>query len=120
NYAQHVLRNERPGAEALLYLNERMPLTELSWEELGAKVRVLATQLRKLGIKPGDRVASYMPNIPETIIALLATASVGAIWASVSPDFGTRGVLDRLTQLAPKLLFAVDGYQYGGKLFNRR
>ena len=85
-----------------------------------AKVRILATQLRKLGVKPGDRVVAYMPNIPETVIAMLATTSIGAIWTSCGPDFGTRGVLDRFTQLAPKVLFYVDGYQYGGKPFNRK
>jgi acetoacetyl-CoA synthetase len=120
NYAQHALRHERPGADALWYLSERAPLSRMSWQELGGKVRILATQLRKLGVKPGDRVVAYMPNIPETVIAMLATTSIGAIWASCGPDFGTRGVLDRYTQLAPKVLFYVDGYQYGGKSFDRR
>ena len=120
NYAQHVLRHERPDATALLYLSERTPLASMSWEELGGKVRILATQLRKLDVKPGDRVAAYMPNIPETVIAMLATTSVGAIWTSCGPDFGTRGVLDRFTQLAPKVMFYVDGYHYGGKPFSRK
>jgi acetoacetyl-CoA synthetase len=120
NFAQHIMRNERSGADVLLHANERTPLAALTWDEFAPKVRILATQLRKLGIKPGDRVVAYLPNIPETIIAMLATTSIGAIWASVSPDFGTRGVLDRLAQLTPKLLFAVDGYQYGGKPFDRR
>ena len=92
----------------------------MSWEELGGKVRILATQLRKLGVKPGDRVVAYLPNIPEAVIAMLATTSIGAIWSSCGPDFGTRGVLDRFTQLAPKVLFCVDGYQYGGKPFDRK
>lgn len=120
NFAEHILRNEVSGKEALLYITERHPLKSMTWDEVGGKARILATQLRKMGIKPGDRVAAYLPNGPEAIIALLATASIGAIWASVSPDFGTRGVLDRLSQLSPRLLFAVDGYQYGGKPFNRR
>jgi acetoacetyl-CoA synthetase len=120
NYAQHILRHERPAATALLYLNERSTLTGMSWEELGSQVRILATQLRKLDVKPGDRVVGYMPNIPETAIAMLATTSIGALWTSCGPDFGTRGVLDRFTQLAPKVLFYVDGYQYGGKQFNRK
>jgi acetoacetyl-CoA synthetase len=120
NFAQHVLRNEVPGKEALLYVTERTPLTSMTWDELAGKVRILATQLRNMGIKPGDRVAAYLPNSPHAVIAMLATTSIGAIWASVSPDFGTRGVLDRLSQLTPRLLFAVDGYQYGGKAFNRR
>ena len=120
NYAQHALRHERPEATALLYLNERSPLASLSWEELGAKVRILATQLRNFKVQPGDRVVAYMPNIPEAVIAMLATTSIGAIWSSCGPDFGTRGVLDRFTQLAPKVMFYVDGYQYGGKPFNRK
>ena len=120
NFAQHILRNERPGAEALLHLSERLPLAELSWTELAGKVRILATELRRLGVKPGDRVAAYLPNIPEAVIAMLATTSIGAIWSSCGPDFGPRGVLDRFTQLAPKVLFCVDGYQYAGKPFDRR
>jgi len=120
NYAQHALRHERPGADAVLHLSERTPLTGLSWADLAARVRVLATQLRKLGIKPGDRIAAYLPNTPEALVAMLATTSIGAIWTSCGPDFGTRGVLDRFTQLAPRILFCVDGYQYAGKPFDRR
>jgi acetoacetyl-CoA synthetase len=120
NYAEHALRFERPGATALFYLNERSALTSMSWEELGGAVRILATQLRRLGVVPGDRVAAYLPNSPHAIIAMLATTSIGAIWTSCGPDFGTRGVLDRFAQLAPKVLFCVDGYQYAGKPFNRR
>jgi acetoacetyl-CoA synthetase len=120
NYAEHALRHERPNAVALMYLSERTALSSLSWEELGGKVRILATQLRKLGVKPGDRVVAYMPNMPQTMIAMLAATSIGAVWASCGPDFGTRGVLDRYSQLAPKVMFCVDGYQYGGKPFDRK
>ncbi|MCW3049990.1 MAG: acetoacetyl-CoA synthase [Solirubrobacterales bacterium] len=120
NYAQHALRHERPNAVALMYLSERTPLSHVSWAELGAKVRILATQLRKLGVEPGDRVVAYLPNAPETIIAMLATTSIGAVWSSCGPDFGTRGVLDRYSQLTPKVMFCVDGYQYGGKPFDRK
>jgi len=120
NYAEHALRHERPGADALYYLSERKPLTRLSWEQLGGAVRVLATQLRKLGIRPGDRIAAYLPNVPEALIAMYATTSIGAIWTSCGPEFGTRGVLDRFSQLAPRMLFCVDGYQYAGKPFDRR
>ena len=87
---------------------------------LGNSVRTLATQLRALGVEPGDRVVAWMPNIPETMIAMLATTAIGAIWACCSPDFGERGTLDRFVQLSPKLLFAIDGYRYGGKSFDRR
>lgn len=120
NYAQHVLRRERPGTDALMFLSESVPLSAMGWDELAGQVRVLATHLRGWGVGPGDRVAAYLPNVPQAIVALLATASIGAIWASCSPDFGARGVLDRLTQLAPKVLFCVDGYRYGGKAFDRR
>jgi acetoacetyl-CoA synthetase len=120
NYAQHFLRRERPGTDALMHLSETTPLTGMPWETLAGQVRVLATKLRALGVRPGDRVASYLPNIPQTVIAMLATTSIGAIWASCSPDFGWRGVLDRFKQLRPKVLFCVDGYRYGGKPFDRR
>ncbi len=120
NYAEHALRHERPGADAVYHLSERTPLSRISWQDLGNQVRVLATELRELGVQPGDRVAAYLPNIPQALVGLLATASIGAIWTSCGPEFGTRGVLDRFTQLAPKLLFCVDGYQYASKPFDRR
>lgn len=120
NYAQHILRNEKPDTLALLHASEQSPLQELSWTELAGNVRKLATQLRALGIKPGDRVAAYLPNTPEAVTALLATSSIGAVWSSCSPDFGTPSVLDRLSQIEPKVLFCVDGYYYKGKAFNRK
>jgi acetoacetyl-CoA synthetase len=120
NYAQHVLRRERAGTDAVLFLSETRPLSGMPWEVFAGKVRIVATQLRALGVKPGDRVVSYMPNIPQAMIAMLAATAVGAIWASCSPDFGSQGVLDRLKQLGPKVLFCVDGYRYGGKDFDRR
>jgi acetoacetyl-CoA synthetase len=120
NYAQHVLRNERAGTDALLFMNETTPLTGVSWETFAGQVRILATRLRELGVRPGDRVVAYMPNIPGTMIAMLATTAIGAVWACCSPDFGSRGVIDRIQQLAPKVLFCVDGYRYGGKVFERK
>ena len=120
NYAQHVLRGERAGGDVLLHLSETRPLTALRWETLGKQVRTLATERAQLGVQPGDRVVAWMPNIPETMAAMLATTAVGAIWACCSPDFGERGTLDRLAQLEPKVLFSVDGYRYGGKAFDRR
>ncbi len=119
NYAQHVLRNERPGQDALYYQSETTPLTGLPWPELGNSVRVLATRLREMGVGPGDRVASCMPNTPATAIAMLAATSIGAIWASCSPDFGSRGVSDRFGQLSPTVLFCVDSYRYGGRDYDR-
>ncbi len=120
NYAQNVLRRERPGGIALLHAGESRPLAAVTWEELGRDVRILATQLRALGVQPGDRVVAWMPNIPQTVVAMLATTAIGAIWACCSPDFGERGALDRFGQLAPKVLFCIDGYRYGGKPFDRR
>lgn len=120
NYAQHALRHEPLGGNALIGLSELRPPRHVSWPELAAQVRVLATQLRKLGVKPGERVVAYLPNIPEAVVAMLAVTSVGAIWSSCSPDFGIRSVLDRFAQIAPKVLFCVDGYRYRGKDFDRR
>ena len=120
NYAQNVLRRERPGGIALLHAGESRPLAAVTWPELARDVRILATQLRALGVQPGDRVVAWMPNIPQTVVAMLATTAIGAIWACCSPDFGERGALDRFAQLAPKVLFCIDGYRYGGKPFDRR
>lgn len=120
NYAEHALRYERPGADALLHLGERRSLGALSWTELAGAVRRLATRMRGLGVAPGDRVVAYLPNSPEVVIAMLATASIGAIWASCSPDFGAQGVIDRFRQLAPTLAFGIDGYFYGGREYDRR
>jgi acetoacetyl-CoA synthetase len=120
NYAQNVLRRERDGGIALLHAGESRPLEPLTWRQLGGQVRILATRLRQLGVQPGDRVVAWMPNIPQTVVAMLATTAIGAIWACCSPDFGERGVLDRFAQLSPKVLFCIDGYRYGGKPFDRR
>ena len=119
NYAQHVLRREQPGEDALYYQSESTPLAGLAWPDLANSVRVLATRLRAMGVRPGDRVASCMPNIPQTVIAMLATTSIGAVWTSCSPDFGGRGVSDRFGPLSPKVLFCVDSYRYGGRDYDR-
>jgi acetoacetyl-CoA synthetase len=119
NYAEHVLRNEQAGLDALCYQSETTPLAGLPWTELAGGVRVLATRLRELGVGPGDRVASCMPNVPQTVMAMLATTSIGAIWTSCSPDFGWRGISDRFGQLTPKVLFCVDSYRYGGCDYDR-
>ncbi|SEQ20705.1 acetoacetyl-CoA synthetase [Solimonas aquatica] len=122
NYAEHLLRHEQvaaPGKTAFHHLTENRPLRQMSWQELGAQVRVLATQLRKLGLKPGDRVVSYMPNVPETAIAMMATVAIGAVWSSAAPEFGVKTVVERFTQIQPKLFFAADGYRFGGRDFSR-
>jgi acetoacetyl-CoA synthetase len=119
NYAENAMAREAPGEVALYYHSETIPVTPLYWEELAGQVRVLATQLRNLGVQPGDRVASTLPNIPEAVIAMLAVTSIGAIWTSVSPDFGWRGVLDRFRQLQPTVLICTGGYRYNGKAYDR-
>ncbi|TDJ63203.1 MAG: acetoacetate--CoA ligase, partial [Proteobacteria bacterium] len=99
---------------------EKTSLKSLSWNEMSRDVARLAAQLRRLGVEPGDRVVSFMPNIPHTMVAFLATASIGAVWSSCSTDFGAPSVLDRFQQIEPKVIFTVDGYCYGGKDFDRR
>ncbi|UCD82782.1 MAG: acetoacetate--CoA ligase [Desulfobacterales bacterium] len=118
NYAEHVFRHMSSERPAIIFQSEIQPLTELSWEEFYRGVASVAASLRHLGVKRGDRVVAYMPNIPQTLIAFLACASIGATWSSCSPDFGTRSVHDRFSQIEPKVLMAVDGYQYGGKTFD--
>ena len=114
NFAENLLR--RAGDEpAIVFANERGERRELSWDRLTAEVARVRAGLHDAGVGPGDRVAGFMPNLPETVIAMLATASVGATWSSCSPDFGAQGVLDRFGQIAPKVLFAADGYFYAGK-----
>jgi acetoacetyl-CoA synthetase len=120
NYAERVLRRARPGTDALLHRGETTELAGMPWEELAGQVRTLATWLRGAGVRPGDRVVAYLPNVPQAVVAMLAATAVGAIWASCSPDFGWQGVLDRFRQLEPKVLFAVDGYRHGGREFDRR
>jgi len=120
NYAEHVFRKATTERPALLFRSERHSLRTVTWGELATSVASIAHTLRELGIQRGDRVAAYMPNIPETLMAFLACASIGAIWSSCSPDFGMSSVIDRFKQIEPKILFVVDGYQYGGKKFDRR
>jgi acetoacetyl-CoA synthetase len=122
NYTQHALRRANPDRPALLACGEAAGggLREVSWAELEHAVRRFAQGLRNAGVGTGDRVAAYLPNIPEAVIAFLAAASLGAIWSSCSPDMGAGSVLDRLQQIQPKVLVAVDGYVYKGKAFDRR
>lgn len=120
NYTQNIFHKRNDTQPMMLMKAEDSPLQTLSWSEVYDKVHRLATVMRDMGITKGDRVVNFMPNRAETIIALLATASIGAIWSSCAPDFGAKSVLDRFTQIEPKLLFAVDGYRYGGKDYDRR
>ena len=114
NFAENLLRfgDDR---EALVFWNEQGRQRSLTYRDLGEAVAGNAAALREHGIGPGDRVAGFLPNLPETVIAMLAAASLGAIWSSCSPDFGAGGVLDRFGQIAPRVLFCADGYRYAGK-----
>ena len=120
NYAEHIFADVDDAEIAILHASELRELDRLSWGELRAQVAACAAALRGLGVERGDRVVAYLPNIPEAIVAFLASASIGAVWSSCSPDFGPASVIDRFAQIEPKVLFAVDGYRYGGKDFDRR
>ncbi|HVJ63270.1 MAG TPA: acetoacetate--CoA ligase [Tahibacter sp.] len=114
NFAQNLLRFKDDRA-AILFRNEWGHAREISYAELHQHVGRLAHALRELGLRPGDRVAGFLPNMPETVIAMLAATSLGAVWSSCSPDFGINGVVDRFGQIEPKVLFTTDAYPYGGK-----
>jgi acetoacetyl-CoA synthetase len=119
NFAEHALRwdDEQP---ALIVAAEDTEPYEVSWSELRGQVGAFAATLRRLGVRRGDRVAGYLPNVPEAIVAFLGAASIGAVWASCAPDFGTRSVLDRFAQIEPSVLVAVDGYRFNGRPYDRR
>jgi acetoacetyl-CoA synthetase len=119
SYVEHMFRGHADDAVALVHASELRPLGETTWGELRMQTAAIRAGLVELGVGRGDRVVAYMPNIPETIAAFFATASIGAIWSSASPDFGARSVVDRFAQIEPKVLLAVDGYRYGGKDFDR-
>jgi acetoacetyl-CoA synthetase len=114
NFAENLLRR-RDRSTAIVFWSEDRLKTTVTYAELYSEVSRLSQALQAAGVKPGDRVAGYMPNVPGTVIAMLAATSLGAIWSSCSPDFGVQGVLDRFGQIAPKVLFAADGYFYNGK-----
>ena len=123
NYVQQVFRHAgngpARGRTAIRHAGEAQPLADITWDALEAQVASLAHALRRMGVMRGDRVAGYLPNIPATVVAFLATASVGAIWSGCAPDMGQVAVIDRFRQIEPKVLIAVDGYRYGGKAYDR-
>ena len=119
NYAENLLAGKPADRLALEHASELRELDSLSWGELREQVARTASALRALGVEPGDRVVAYMPNLPETLVAFLACASIGAVWSSCSPDFGASSVIDRFAQIEPKLLLCVDGYRYNGRDFDR-
>jgi acetoacetyl-CoA synthetase len=123
NYAHQVMRHVQPahaaGLAAVISINEKGLRREMSWSELRRQVAAMALHLQAQGVQPGDRVAAYLPNIPEAMVAFLATASIGGVWSICAPDMGTHAVLDRFKQIEPKVLIAVDGVSYGGRDFDR-
>jgi len=119
SYPEHIFRGKDDSAVALRFASETRPPGTWSWSEVRARTARLAGGLRAVGVGPGDRVAAYLPNVPETVAAFLATSSLGAIWSSAAPEFGARAVVDRFRQIEPKVLLAVDGYVYGGRAHDR-
>lgn len=119
NYAEHVFRNANNERPAIIFQSERHSLASVSWEVLKKNTASLQSFFKEQGIKPGDRIAAYLPDIPEASVALLATMATGAVWSSCSPDFGIESVVERFKQIEPKILIAVDGYTYNGKAFDR-
>jgi len=117
NFAENLLRRDDEGT-AIIFRSETGEEEIVSFRELRSRVTQTASALRACGVVVGDRVAGFLPNLPDTVIAMLATASIGAVWSSSSPDFGVKGVLDRFGQIEPKVLFAVDGYHYNGKVID--
>ena len=117
NFAENLLRY-RDNRSAFIFRGETQKKAQMTYAELYDSVARLSRSLRQLGVSPGDRVAAYMPNMIETAVAMLAAASIGAIWSSCSTDVGPEAVLDRFGQIEPKVLFTVDGYFYKGKPFN--
>jgi len=120
NYAQEMLRRAPREGAAVLFVAEGHDPAPISAAELEGQVGAFAAALRSFGVERGDRVAAFLPNVPEALVALLATASIGAIWTSVAPDFGTQTVLERFAQVEPKVLIAANGYRFNGKRYDRR
>src|SRR5918995_6107266 len=120
NYAERLFRGKPGDRVAIRHASETRELGTWTWDQLRAQTAAIRAGLVARGIGEGDRVAAYLPNVPEAIAALLATASLGAVWSSAAPEFGSRSVVDRFAQIEPKVLLAVDGYRYGGKDFERR
>src|SRR5918994_371771 len=118
NYAENLLKHSHCDQRAIIFRGEDRVRLTLSWSELKAKVAAIASLLRSLGAGPGDRLCAVVPNHPDTIAAFLAVNCIGAVWSSCSPDFGERGILDRFSQIEPKILIACDGYYYNGKVID--
>jgi acetoacetyl-CoA synthetase len=120
NYAEHIFKNADPNNPAIIFASEKGDIEEISWTSLKSKVASLASYLRSRGIEKGDRVVAFLPNIPEATLGFLAANSIGAVWSSCSPDFGSSSVVDRFQQIKPKALITVDGYWYNSKPFDKK
>lgn len=120
SYSEHIFRNANEQNPAIIFCNESDKYLEISWSELKEKVAALANHFKSLGVKEGDRVVAFIPNIPEATISFLAANSLGAIWSSCSPDFGADSVVDRFKQIDAKVLVATGAYNYGGKVYDNR
>ncbi len=120
NYVDHVVRRIQPDRPAIRAVGEDGPIREISWAELIDHTAALARTLRTLGVRPGDRVAGYLPNIAEAVVAFLATASLGAVWSACGQDYSPKAALDRLGQLEPTVLITADGYRFGGRAHDKR
>ncbi len=118
NYAENCLGRGADQDDALVFWGEEKVKRRVTWHELSVAVARAQALFRELGVQPGDRVAAILPNMPESVMAMLAAASLGAVWSSCSPDFGVQGLLDRLGQVAPKVLIISDGYYYNGKTYD--
>lgn len=119
NYTEHIFKNRDKRKLAIIHASEIRGKAEVTWGQLYRDTSAMQQTLLKMGVEKGDRVVAYLPNIYETIIAFLATASLGGIWSSASPDFGTQSVIDRFKQIQPKVMITIDGYRYGGRNFDR-
>ena len=119
NFTENVLREDGAG-DAIVFRSEGGETRTMSWAALRTEVAAAAGALRTAGVRPGDRIAAYLPNVPEAIVAVLGAAAIGAVWSSCSPDFGVQGVLDRFGQIEPRVLLAAESYEYGGKTFDQR
>ena len=120
NFAEHTFRYSQTNDNAFYTISETGPLERVSWAQLEQETKRLALGLKALGVNRGDRVAAILPNIKEALVCFLAVTSLGAIWSCCAPEFGTGSITDRFLQISPKVLFASDGYVYGGKVFDRR
>ncbi|MEW9677249.1 acetoacetate--CoA ligase [Lentibacillus sp. L22] len=119
NYTEHIFRNYDKNKPAIIHSSELRATSEVTWDTLYQDTASLQRTLQHLGVQKGDRVVAYVPNIYEAVVAFLATASLGAIWSSASPEFGTQSVIDRFKQIEPKVMITIDGYRFGGKEFDR-